>query len=115
MRGIENHKDIFHQTEIELQAQGFETFNPASKSDEVPNETSLEYLRWIFFLDTEYICKTATHIAMLIGHEKSLGATAELALAKALGLEIIYLKATPLKKIRASTENHEYRVGKEVV
>jgi hypothetical protein len=41
--------------------------------------------------DTKYICTTATHIALLPGWEKSLGATAEHALAKALGLTVIIL------------------------
>jgi Domain of unknown function (DUF4406) len=117
MRGVLNHRDIFHHAEVELQAQGFETFNPAAKEKEVklPGETPLQYLRKVFFLDCQYICKKATHIAMLPLWESSLGAQAEIALAKAIGLEIIYLRATPIKKVRASTTDHEYRIGKENV
>jgi hypothetical protein len=64
MRGVLNHYDLFKQAEVELQAQGFETFNPASESivGKEPGETPLQYLLKVFFSDTEYICKTATHI-----------------------------------------------------
>jgi hypothetical protein len=117
MRGIENHKEVFLAAEKELQAQGFKTFNPAAKSDEdkIPGETALQYLRRVFAVDCLWICRHATHIAMTRGWEQSKGACAERLLGIATGLEIIYLPAAPIKKIRASHENHEYRVGKASV
>lgn len=49
--------------------------------------------------DMVWICEKATAIAMLPGWENSKGAQAEWALARALGLEIIYLAYCHDKKI----------------
>jgi hypothetical protein len=42
--------------------------------------------------DAEYICRKADAVAMMVGWEGSLGPRAELALALALGLEVIWLQ-----------------------
>lgn len=52
--------------------------------------TTLPTLRDMLGADLHWIASTATHIAMIPGWEKSSGANAEWALAKALGLEIHY-------------------------
>lgn len=54
--------------------------------------TGLALKRNVFGRDTTYICQQAEAIAMLPGWEHSLGAQAEWALARALGLDIIYLR-----------------------
>lgn len=85
---------------------GFTVFNPAQDDVEeygtdisVGNDTGCEEqaakehgfcLRDALARDTEWICKTATHIYMLKGWEASKGARAEWALADALGLTILY-------------------------
>lgn len=48
------------------------------------------YIRDVLAKDCEFICKEATTIYMLPNWEQSRGATAEHALAEAIGLEIIY-------------------------
>ena len=49
-----------------------------------------EAYRMCLKIDLEWLCEHATHIYMLKGWEKSLGARAEHATAVALGLEIEY-------------------------
>ena len=101
-----NFPAFFAATEV-LERQGYEVFNPAQKdvdrhgdgvykdfpTGSIP-EAAAKYgfnLREALQIDTNFICLHATHIAMLPNWEKSSGATAERALAIALGLEIIYL------------------------
>jgi len=93
---------------------GYEVFNPAAhdrkllgkSKDWMPTENDQEggwkawsknatlkplpSLRDMLGADLAWIAKYATHIAMLPGWEKSRGANAEWALAKALDLEIAY-------------------------
>ena len=63
-------------------------YNPA----EYPHDGPLEEfpIREAFDEYCNFICRIATHMVMLKGWEKSVGARAEHALALAVGVEIIY-------------------------
>lgn len=96
MRGIpEFNFPAFHAAAKKLREQGHEVFSPAEKGaeTEVINDPSLQesldFRRRVFKLDTAYICDHADAVVLLPGWETSLGATAERALAAAIGLEII--------------------------
>lgn len=91
----------FFAAEEKLQELGHECFNPARNDTEkygidVTGTTGKHEeidgfsLRQALSDDTQYICNEADGVYMLTGWEKSSGATAEHALAKALGLEIMY-------------------------
>ncbi|QIW87554.1 hypothetical protein Ab1vBOLIVR4_gp37 [Agrobacterium phage OLIVR4] len=71
-----------------LRELGYEVYNPAeyeaNGTDEFP-------LREAFTEYTDYILNRAEIIALLPGHEKSVGATAELSLARVVKLKEIYL------------------------
>jgi|SRR5690606_8900214 hypothetical protein len=99
----------FHAAAAKLRADGYFVFNPAERDIERHNGIDISKgnaagcqelaakehgfsLRDALADDTWWICKEADAIAMLPGWEKSKGANAELALAKALGHEIIYLE-----------------------
>ena len=85
-----------------LRAIGAEVFSPAERDLEFYKENGIDVmeqegtneelaamdfdLREAFASDTEFICRKATHIYMLPGWSRSTGATAERALAIALGL-----------------------------
>lgn len=89
-----------------LRAQGFDVFSPAER-DRTIHGTELEKnatgnedeaasnvgfsLREALGADTDWICKNAKYIALLPGWATSSGATAELALSKALGLTVMEL------------------------
>ena len=92
----------------ELRDQGYFVFSPAERDVERHDGTHIgkgnptgdvikaekEHgfsLRDALADDTAFICKEADMIAMMPGWEYSKGANAEWALAKALGLEIIYV------------------------
>lgn len=101
---------------------GYEVFNPADHDrnllgkprDWYPTENdmtgdwkawsknatnkALPSLRDMLGADLQWIAKSATHIAMLPGWEKSSGANAEWSLAKALGL-VIHYYPMPLEMI----------------
>lgn len=112
MRGIPQFNfPAFDYAATKLRAVGFEVFSPAENDRKtIPNiEEKLNI--WCFKTgdgeqlkretgfsirdamrdDTHYICVHADAIALLPGWEKSSGATAEHALAKALGHTIIIL------------------------
>lgn len=87
-----------------LRAEGHEVFSPAEHDRSVygedfgkdavtGNETgALDFsLRGALGADTAYICSTAEAVAFLPNWERSNGALAEWALARALGLQIRYL------------------------
>lgn len=86
MRGYENlNFPAFHAAAEKLREQGHSVFCPAE------NDIG-EDLRRAFAMDTQWICLCADGIALLPGWEESKGATAEHALATALGLKVILLE-----------------------
>ena len=108
MRGYpEFNFPAFHAATARLRGDGHSVFNPAerdnerhgtdiSKGNAAGDETvaAKEHgfdLRVALAEDAEYICRTADAIALLPGWQNSKGATAEHALAVALGLEVIHL------------------------
>ena len=91
----------FFKASEELEKQGYEAINPASIDEAAgfplerlkqlsPAEFQ-EFLKGAVKRDLDAI-QTCQAIAMLPGWESSKGATAELAVAKWLGLDVIYLK-----------------------
>lgn len=77
---------LFHSVAAELRAGGHEVYNPADYEHSEPvfplRKAMAEYAR--------YICLEADTIVLLPGWEKSLGVSAELALAKNCKLDIEY-------------------------
>lgn len=106
MSGYKNFNfPAFHAAAYEYRRRGYHVFNPAEKDEEVhgkdfsqrnsdgdPKKAAEQgfNLRETLANDLAYVCREATHILMLKGWEKSLGARAEHATAVALGLNIIY-------------------------
>lgn len=107
MRGIQAFNfPAFLEAAAELRRKGYEVFNPAENDiykhpeidwfslsgdeDDLLESTDFS-LRVALGEDLAFICKHADAIAVLPGWENSKGATAEMATAKALGLEIIYI------------------------
>lgn len=107
MRGIPNFNfPAFDYAAGKLREAGFEVFSPAER-DRGIHGTKLEdnasgdeqeatakvgfSLREALGADTAWISAHADGIALLPGWEKSSGANAELALARALGLTVIHL------------------------
>ena len=107
MRGLPsfNFPAFDHAADV-LRNRGFEVFSPAERDREIhgisleDNPTGDECiaaktlgfsLRAAFGADTAWICEHADGIALLPGWEKSSGASAEIALARALGLTVIFL------------------------
>ncbi len=78
---------LFMKVAGELREQGHVVYNPAEFKHDGPHETFP--LRKAFAEYCKFICEEATAIYLLPGYEKSLGATAELALAKNCKLEIV--------------------------
>ena len=97
----------FFAAEAKLKKKGHKVFNPARRDVEKygqgaapPTGTVKEAASQVGFSlrealanDSSWLCLNADAIALLPGYEKSKGANAELALAKALGLKVIKLKA----------------------
>lgn len=91
----------FERASVSLEIMGYEVFSPARRDlatgfdptgltgDEVLKELGFD-LREALSADTRWICEDADAIYMLAGWERSSGATAEHALAKALGLTIMF-------------------------
>ena len=108
MRGIaEFNFPAFFSAAQELRSLGHYVFNPASRDNErhgtdisAGNHTGSEdqlisehgfSLRDALYEDLSFICLQAEAIALLPGWENSNGATAELAVARALKLEVLVL------------------------
>lgn len=87
MRGYpESNYPLFMRVSSELRAAGHEVYNPAEFPHDGTHETFP--LRKAFSDYCKYICEEATSIVLLPGWEKSLGVSAELALAKNCGLSV---------------------------
>jgi hypothetical protein len=106
MRGYENFNfPAFDYAAERLRERGFVVFSPAERDREVYgadiefNPTGDESkvsnkactIEDCMKADTAWICDNAQAIALLPGWQKSSGANAELALAKALGLTVMEL------------------------
>lgn len=97
----------FDAAAAQLRAAGYDVFNPADRDRSVHgpdladaaltgDETQIEAshgfsLREALGADTAWICAHADGVAVLTGWEKSSGATAEVALARALGLPVNFV------------------------
>lgn len=91
MRGYpESNYPLFVRMAKSLREQGHTVYNPAEFPWEGSHETFP--IRQAFADYCRFICLEADAIALLPGWEKSLGVSAELALAKNCSLEIIYLE-----------------------
>jgi len=101
MRGYpEFNFPAFIKKTAELRAEGHQVFSPAERDIQkgfeylglkgTPEELTEKAfdLRNALAADTEFICLHATHIFMLPGWSRSTGATAERALALALGITV---------------------------
>ena len=108
MRGIPYFNfPAFHAAAAKLRTEGHEVFSPAELDESMHGEgfskenktgdlvqAARNYgfdLRYVLARDLEYICIKADAVALLPGWEKSQGATAERAVAIALGLKVIEL------------------------
>ena len=107
MRGLPsfNFPAFDYATDV-LRSKGFEVFSPAERDcglygtilednptgdERIAAKTLGFSLRAALGADTAWICEHADGIALLPGWEKSSGASAEIALARALGLTVIFL------------------------
>lgn len=107
MRGIPNFNfPAFDYAAAKLRKRGYKVFNPADRDrakygDAIANNAagSEEHasksigfsIREALLADLEWICRHADTVAVLPGWETSRGAAAEIATAKALGINIMYL------------------------
>lgn len=97
MTGIESFNfPAFFRYEGELVTKGYQVFNPARNDLEeygpyFLHDPSIFELRKTLKQDLMWICQYADCIALIPGWENSSGVAAELALARALKLKIIYL------------------------
>ena len=106
MRGYPNFNfPAFKEATTKLREEGYEVFSPAEKDiekygedlfrktdgDQAKADSQGFNLREALAMDLEFICKEAEGIFMLPGWEKSKGATAEKAIAEALGLWVKFL------------------------
>lgn len=96
MSGIKDFNfPAFFEGEKTLKEMGYEVFNPAQcdldKWGSLDGVKKNANYRECLKTDLSWICDLATAIALLPGWENSKGVKAELALAEALGLKVIYL------------------------
>lgn len=88
MKGYpESNYPLFRRVAAELRDEGHHVYNPAEFKHDGPHDTFP--LREAFAEYCAFICNEADAIVLLPGWEKSLGVSAELALAKNCGLEVI--------------------------
>lgn len=80
--------EVFSPAEADISATGydFSPEHPEGKETDEPGLTARECLA----RDCKYICEEATHMYMMRGWEKSTGAQAEWALARAIHLPVMY-------------------------
>lgn len=87
MKGYpESNYPLFHRVATELRQAGHEVYNPAEFAHDEPS--GVFPIRKAFAAYSRFICEDADTIVLLPGWEKSLGVSAELALAKNCGLAI---------------------------
>lgn len=83
--GDPDYKAKFTKYAGRLRQMGWTVYNPAAANlDDLP-------LRIILAHELDWLCREAQAIALIPGYEDSRGVAAELATAKAIGLEIIEL------------------------
>lgn len=94
MRGLPNYnKQAFYEAQLVLESLGYTVFNPHVK-DEAEHRHP-DDIRNALADDMWWICHQAEILIVLPGWEKSLGATAEMATARALPIPVItYEEAT---------------------
>jgi hypothetical protein len=105
---------LFNRVAAELRIAGHDVYNPAEFPHDGPFETFP--LRRAFADYCRFICEEADAIVLLPGWEKSLGVSAELALAKNCKLDVIEWSAASAGETgTAETEGlgakHEHAVG----
>ena len=86
MRGVPNNNfQAFADAALKLRLEGHDVFNPAA--------TNLHGMSvgQIFAYDLNWLCLEAEAVAVIPGWENSLGVAGEIATAKAIGIEVIYL------------------------
>ena len=107
MRGIKDFNfPLFHEIATRLRKQGHMVFNPAERDEMVygtdigKSETGdlkeaaakgFDH-REAMAADCQWIARNADAICLLPGWERSSGAAAELALARCLGLKVLYVE-----------------------
>lgn len=97
----------FFKAAKKLEKQGHKVFNPAAKDithygslkkvEKEYNQNPQKVMRDVIKKDLLWIINKAEQIAVLPGWKKSKGVKAELALAKFLGIDIVYLSKEFLK------------------
>jgi hypothetical protein len=89
MKGYpESNYPLFNTVAALLRKAGFEVYNPA----EFEHDEAVFPLRKAFAEYSKFICEKADIIVLLPAWDKSLGVSAELALAKNCGLRVVELK-----------------------
>lgn len=83
----ENNYPAFEKATAALRQAGYHVFTPHEYMP--PKKPTISELRRAFAAYSRFICEEADTIILLSGWEQSLGVSAELALAKNCGLEIV--------------------------